>query len=363
MSRSDPQGEFPQPDDVENASVLAATSTSNEELIASEYDGRNSLRKDSSSDTIKPRFNPEDNLACITLDLENDWYFDESGYDHLTFEYIDDYIELIQELDIPVTFFVVGRTLEQFPDVIDTLDAELDCEFHLHSYQHDTSKDYDFRTEVRRGIDAFENHFGHRPIGYRAPQGNIEPHEFEILKNEGFAFDSSIFPSYRPGVYSNLDKPLTPYRPKGTNELLEIPLGATPRTRIPLSHSYLKLIGWPFQSYLRRASLPPLVVYNTHLQDLYRTDSHEKLDQLKGFLFKRNMDRSEELFRWSVSLLRDRGYSFGTMTEAYEAYKESSGIELAYDESDVGSRATMGEAEVDAKNGSEPLHSKESGNI
>ena len=263
----------------------------------------------------------EGKLACVTLDLENDWYFDEPGYDHLTFEYIEEFIELIQELDVPVTFFVVGRTLERFPEVIDRLEVELECEFHLHSYQHDTTKSYDFRTEIRRGKAVFENLFGFEPVGYRAPQGNIEPAEFEILADEGFQFDSSIFPSYRPGVYSNLDKPLTPYRPDGVDGLLEIPIGATPWTRIPLSQSYLKLLGRPFQAYLERAPLPSPLVYNMHLQDLYRTDSYDKLGQPKRFLFERNVERSEELLRWSVDLFRERGYEFRTMTDVYGTYE------------------------------------------
>ena len=170
----------------------------------------------------------DERIACLTLDLENDWYFNEPGYDHLTFEYIDDFITLIDNLNIPVTFFVVGKTIERFPKIIKKFDEALDCEFHLHSYQHDTSKSYDFRTEVQDGKDAFEAHFGYEPDGYRAPQGKIYPEEFAILEEEGFTFDSSIFPSYRPGVYSNLDKPLAPYRPRGTEELIEVPIGATP---------------------------------------------------------------------------------------------------------------------------------------
>lgn len=280
-------------------------------------------------------------LACLTLDLENDWYIEESGYDHLTFEHLDDYIHLIQDLDVPVNFFAVGRTIERFPETIDYLESSVDCEFHLHSYQHDTSKSYDFRKEVRRGIDVFESHFGHKPAGYRAPQGNIEPHELEILEDEGFEFDSSVFPSYRPGVYSNLDKPLTPYRPEVTDDLLEIPIGATPRTRIPLSQSYLKLLGRPFQVYLRRTSLSPLVVYNSHLQDLYRTESHDQLGLPKRFLYERNMNRSEELLRWSISLLQEKGYSFGTMTDAYEVFQDTQDTYLTYEERTIESDSTM----------------------
>ncbi|MFA9427886.1 polysaccharide deacetylase family protein [Natronorubrum sp. A-ect3] len=257
-------------------------------------------------------------LACVTLDLENDWYFDVEGYDHLTFEFIDDYIELIKNLDVPVTFFVVGRTIERFPDVIDKLSTELECEFHLHSYQHDTSKSYDFREEIQQGKAAFESHFGVEPVGYRAPQGNIDPHEFEILEKEGFEFDSSVFPSYRPGTYNNLDKPLAPYIAEGTEELIEVPIAATPVTRVPVCQSYLKLLGRPYLAYLKYAPLPDPLVFNTHLQDFYQTDSHNQLHQPKRSIMKRNLDDSIEMFTEAIKRIRGRGYSFGTMTDIVE---------------------------------------------
>jgi peptidoglycan/xylan/chitin deacetylase (PgdA/CDA1 family) len=283
-------------------------------------------------------------IACITLDLENDWYFDDPAYDHLTFEYIDDYIELIKRLDVPVTFFAVGKTIERYPEVVDKLDRELDSEFHLHSYQHDTSKSYDFRTEVQDGKEAFEAHFGYEPKGYRAPQGNIDPEEFGILEEEGFVFDSSVFPSYRPGVYSNLDKPLAPYQPEGVDELVEVPIAATPRTRIPISQSYLKLLGRPYLAYLKYAPLPKPLVFNTHLQDFYHTDSHDRLDQPKQSIMKRNLDGSVELFSKAVEGIRGRGYEFGTMTDVI-ASTAGADLELAYDESEM--RSTPSTEEFD----------------
>ena len=276
----------------------------------------------------------EEQVACLTLDLENDWYFDDPEYDHLTFEYIDEYIEMVKSLDVPVTFFVVGRTIERYPDVIDKLDRELDCEFHLHSYQHDTTKSYDFRTEVRAGKEAFEAHFGYEPTGYRAPQGNIDPEEFAILEEEGFVFDSSIFPSFRPGVYSNFDKPLAPYIAEGTDALVEVPIAVTPGTRIPVCQSYLKLLGRSYLTYLKYAPLPDPLAFNTHLQDFFRTDSHDRLEQPKRAIMTRNMDDSLELFSKAIEQIRARGYEFRTMTELVQAHTSES-TELLYDSAEV----------------------------
>ncbi|MFC3959429.1 polysaccharide deacetylase family protein [Halovivax cerinus] len=288
------------------------------ESVEFTYDERSRHAADTSAYACRG-VDPAERVACLTLDLENDWYVDEPGYDHLTFAYLDDYVDLIRDLAVPVTFFVVGRTVERYPEVIDRLDRDLDCEFHLHSYRHDTTKSTDFRADVRRGVDAFESHFGYEPMGYRAPQGNIEPGEFTILEDEGFAFDSSVFPSYRPGVYNNLTAPRTPYRPEGTSTLVEMPIGTT-ASRIPIAHSYLKLLGRPFQRALASASLPSPLLYNTHLQDLYRTRSYETLPRGKRFLFERNIERSTDLLRSTVETLRRRGYSFTRVSLAYETY-------------------------------------------
>ena len=257
--------------------------------------------------------------VCFTLDLENDWYFDEPGYDHLTFDYIDEFVDLIDDLDVPLSVFVVGRTLEKYPEEIDRLFDRLDCEFHLHSYQHDTSKDYDFREEVLQGKEAFRNHFGTDPIGYRAPQGNITDEEIRILEELGFEFDSSVFPSYRPGIYNNLSAPLAPYKPEGSS-LMEIPLGVFPGIRVPTSQSYFKLVGRPLSWYLSISPLPDVLVYNLHLQDLYRTASHNRLSVPKRWIMKRNLENSEQILRENVSSILSRGYRPRTMAEVYNIH-------------------------------------------
>lgn len=280
----------------------------------------------------------EEKSLCLTLDLENDWYFDEPGYDHLTFEYLDAFIDLIDGLDIPLSVFVVGQTLEQYPAEIDHLSDRLNCDFHLHSYQHDTSKNYDFRDEVTKGKKAFRDHFGRDPTGYRAPQGNITQHELSILEELGFEFDSSIFPSYRPGVYNNLSAPLTPYTPSGAASLLEIPPGAFSGIRIPTSHSYFKLIGRSLSSYLAVSPLPEIVVYSIHLQDLFKTASHDNLPVPKRWIMKRNLNNAERMLQKNISTLLSRGYQPRTMTDIYEAH--------AIDD-DYGSRTDTSEDHLD----------------
>lgn len=264
-----------------------------------------------------------DPLACITLDLENDWQFDEPGFDHLTFEYLDEYIAVISDLNIPISIFVVGKTLERYPDAVERLRSNLDVEFHLHSYHHDMSKSVDFEADLSRGIDAFESFFGTTPNGYRAPQGNIESDELAVLDARGFDFDSSIFPSYRPGLFNNLDAPLHPYRLDGLSHLVEIPFAAVPRLRIPVAQSYLKLLGEPFLRYVKWADLPEILVFDSHLQDFFETASHDNLEAPLRWIHKRNLDRSIDIFREMVQHLRTAGYTFTKMSAVHDRVRET----------------------------------------
>lgn len=258
---------------------------------------------------------------CLTLDLENDWYFDDPSLDHLVLDYLENFLGLLKGLQVPLSVFVVGKTLEKFPAKIRTIQKTIDCEFHLHSYQHDITKSYDFETEVRRGMNAYRNYFGRDPIGYRAPQGNIKSHEFRILEELGFFLDSSVFPSYRPGKYNNLTAPTEPYTPAGVSSLLEIPFGTFRGLRIPTSHSYFKLFGQPLSSYLSIAPLPEVLVYNVHLHDLYRTASHDRLSQPKQWIMKRNLENAETILQANISTLLSRGYKPVRITDVYEIYE------------------------------------------
>jgi peptidoglycan/xylan/chitin deacetylase (PgdA/CDA1 family) len=264
-------------------------------------------------------------LACLTLDLENNWEFEAPGLRYATFEHLEDYVDLLDALDLPLSVFVVGETVEERPDALDRLADRLDVEFHLHSYSHDLSGTADLEREVRLGRAAFESHFGRPPAGYRATQGRIDPDEFRTLESAGFLFDSSVFPSYRPGTYNNLDAPIEPYRPAGSDSLLEIPVGVLPGLRVPVSQAYLKAAGTPLLALLRHLPLPEVVVFNTHLQDLYHTPAHERLGAVKRLFYGRNMDRAEDVFRRTVRTLRRRGYSFVRMTDVYDAYTGGSG--------------------------------------
>lgn len=75
------------------------------------------------------------NIACLTLDLEQDYgdLLETPCYE--AFEHIPEFITYFKEENIPLTCFVQGSTLDTHPHYIQLLEA-LDIEFELHAYSH-----------------------------------------------------------------------------------------------------------------------------------------------------------------------------------------------------------------------------------
>jgi polysaccharide deacetylase family protein (PEP-CTERM system associated) len=97
------------------------------------------------------------------------------------------------------TFFIVGWVAEQFPDLVREIAAR-GHEIGSHGFSHLPIFDMDptsFRADLRRSKKALEAAAGVEVRGYRAPTFSIVERTLwalDILYDEGFAYDSSIFP-------------------------------------------------------------------------------------------------------------------------------------------------------------------------
>ena len=142
------------------------------------------------------------------------------------------------------------------------------------------------RRDIEESVRAFRILFGHAPIGYRAPVGQITRDGMNTLMDLGFRYDSSIYPSFRPGRpgYNNLHLPVAPFRvTRGAESILEIPFATLSGVRLVFSLSYVKNFGWKAYEMLMKAfPLPPQVAVLTHPYDHYfhllprETDGWEK---------------------------------------------------------------------------------------
>lgn len=108
-------------------------------------------------------------------------------------------VELIAKRGVRATFFILGWVAERCPNLVRQIHRE-GHEIGCHGYAHRViySGDHrEFRTDVRHAKQVIEDTVGARVKSYRAPSYSITSETLwalEILGEEGFEYDSSIFP-------------------------------------------------------------------------------------------------------------------------------------------------------------------------
>jgi polysaccharide deacetylase family protein (PEP-CTERM system associated) len=137
-------------------------------------------------------------------------------------------LDLLARHGSRATFFVLGCVAERHPDLVRTI-ASAGHEIASHGWGHRrvTALSPDaFRHSVRRSKQLLEDAAAMPVLGFRAPSFSIVPGlewALRILVEEGYRYDSSLFPVRRPG-YGYRNGARDPHRlttPAG--DLLEFP--------------------------------------------------------------------------------------------------------------------------------------------
>ncbi len=146
---------------------------------------------------------------CLTFDIEE--HFQVSAFDSpMRRRHWDHFesrverntsklLELLAARDIRATFFVLGWVAERHPRLIRTI-AQNGHEVASHGYAHEmvtAQTPGTFREDIRKARKILEDVSGEAVLGYRAPTFSISSETrwaLPILVEEGFVYDSSIFP-------------------------------------------------------------------------------------------------------------------------------------------------------------------------
>ena len=132
-------------------------------------------------------------------------------------------LDLLDRHDTRGTFFVLGWVADRYPDLVRSI-ARRGHEVASHGWGHRKVTDLrpeEFRDSIRRSKSLLENVTGREVVGYRAPSFSIvrgREWALDILIEEGYRYDSSLFPVRRPG-YGYSGGGVDPYdirRPGGT---------------------------------------------------------------------------------------------------------------------------------------------------
>jgi peptidoglycan/xylan/chitin deacetylase (PgdA/CDA1 family) len=255
-------------------------------------------------------------VATFSIDVETDYGTGRTE----ALSRIDRFLDLVDELGIPLTAFVEGQLFEKRRETCALLlDRGVDVQLHCydHSLPGDTPED------LRRGVAAYSDFCGRRPSGYRAHTYRLTDELFDTLLEEGFLWDSSVMtavaqgrntsPEFRDGDYFVL-----------ADRLVEFPVGTWNGLPIPFNHSYRLLMKAPLEILLRAASEPGrLVAYNTHMTDLVRCDSLRAANRspasrlLHRYMWSTHAADTFASFRGAVRYLARRGYRFESTDALY----------------------------------------------
>jgi peptidoglycan/xylan/chitin deacetylase (PgdA/CDA1 family) len=223
-------------------------------------------------------------LACVSVNLDGlPHYCRVHGLDERTLppagatavgrRATERFADLLDRRHLPGTFFAVGEDLEDGPSAMAIAEAaRLGHEIGNHSHTHDFAVSRKppalVANELGRAGDAIEALCGRRPAGFRAPGYAMSGTVLTALEEQGYLYDSSVFPSGpyyvakelvvlglaklgrasasirdRPSV---LLAPREPYRPdprdpyrRGSAKLIELPVATVPVNRLPFIGTFL----------------------------------------------------------------------------------------------------------------------------
>jgi len=108
-------------------------------------------------------------------------------------------LDMLDEFSVRATFFVLGWVAERLPSLVKEIQRrghEIACHGYGHQLVYQLTFQQ-FRDDIRRAKNVLEDICGERIYGYRAPSYSITSRSLwalDILVEQGFTYDSSIFP-------------------------------------------------------------------------------------------------------------------------------------------------------------------------
>lgn len=215
--------------------------------------------------------------ASLSLDLDNQWSYMKTHGDDGWKEYptyldwsVPRILEFLDERDLKITFFIVGKDAEDERNV-PALRAIGDAghEIGNHSYHHEPwlhlySKE-ELEEELTKAESAIESATGQRPVGFRGPGFSLSPTTLKALCQRGYRYDATVFPNLlNPlarayffatsslskeekeqrkelfGTWRDALRPVSPFNWQiGSEQLFELPVTTMPIFKVPIHLSYI----------------------------------------------------------------------------------------------------------------------------
>jgi polysaccharide deacetylase family protein (PEP-CTERM system associated) len=270
-------------------------------------------------------------LNALSVDVED--YYHVSAFDNIVKR--DDWdrfesrvvastrrvLDVLDAASVRATFFVLGWVADRHPDLVRAIQAaghEVGCHGYWHRLIYEQTPQ-EFREDLCRARDVLQDLVGERVVTYRAPSFSVTRRSLwalDVLIEEGFQIDSSIYPTYhhRYGMAGTPPGPHRIARPAGG--IWEFPPPVVRRLGYPLpigGGGYFRLYPYAFTRRGLRtinAQGRPFVAY-VHPWELDPGQPRLTPGRLKACRHYVNLHRTE---RRLTCLLQD--FRLGTLSEA-----------------------------------------------
>ena len=248
----------------------------------------------------------------LSVDLE-DWYhicgveaqIPESSWSDLesrvalnTFKILS----ILKKNGIKATFFILGMVAENYPGLVEHIKS-MGHEIATHGYSHKrvyTMTPQAFREDLKKSTDILYR-ITRQPVrGYRAPEWSIRDDSLwalDILKQEGFEYDSSMAPL---PVIGNPDYSAIPHRLRLRNgDLWEFPpfVVTTPIVNLPMGGGWgLRIFPYKFiRFFIKKMNNQgqPALIY-LHPREFDRNNPPVKLPLSRKFVLEARLVRTEK---------------------------------------------------------------------
>jgi Predicted xylanase/chitin deacetylase len=151
--------------------------------------------------------------AYLTIDIE-EWYeleylkeYNLKNTGVKVVPYIFDFLDILDELNIKATFFVVAELMEEYADIIRDIVARghaIGCHGFDHILLYEKENE-NFLQEIKRAKELIEVYANCKVNGYRAACFSMERDKLELVKSAGYQYDSSRILFKQHPLYRSLD--------------------------------------------------------------------------------------------------------------------------------------------------------------
>ena len=257
----------------------------------------------------------------------NDW----SSMEYRVEANTDRLLELFSQRGVKATFFTLGWVAERSPELVRRI-QKAGHEIASHGYSHQLVYQQTpevFRDETRRSKQILEDITGEPITGYRAASYSITAQSrwaLDILCEEGFTWDSSIFPVHHDR-YGMPGTPHEPYRLEapGGGTLIEFPLSTCPvgSYRLPIAGGgYFRLYPYWLSRWglgkINRAGQP--FIFYLHPWEIDTGQPRLKVKALSRFRHYNNLNKCMGRLE---QLLKD--FRFGSVSDVLTEIKIPAG--------------------------------------